>query len=420
MTNEIDPDASRDSSCCNDFRVTRRKLLAGFAAGAGGLAASSLIGRAARQVAYAAAIGGNVLVVISLRGGADGLSMIVPHTNADYYRLRPNTAVPSGQLVWRDGTFGLHPSLAPLLPMWRAGTFGAVHAVGLAAPNRSHFEAIEIVEDADLGSGARTGWLNRMIGLDAFEGQVEGVHFGSPLISTALVGDSPAIGLTELSNLQLPVYDDATATREGWRNLWAGSRGEFGDNVRLALQTAKSMRSLAGATVDVSRYPAGPLSAVLANTALLIRSNVGAKVVTVDYGDWDMHSGMGSASNGWMKDHLYHLAQSLRVFFDDLGTTWGTKVTVVTISEFGRRVAENGNGGVDHGYGNCMLLLGGGVRGGRVHGEWPGLSELTEGDLRVRQDYRSVLAEVISRRFPGTNISAVFPGFRPAPIGAMA
>ena len=162
---------------------------------------------------------------------------------------------------------------------------------------------------------------------------------------------------------------------------------------------------------------------MLANTAALIRADLGTRMVAIDYGDWDMHEGLGQVDDGWMSGHLDHFARSLAAFFADLGPA-ASRVTVVTISEFGRRVEENGSGGIDHGYGNAMLLLGAGVNGRAVHGAWPGLAEneLEDGDLAVRQDYRSVLWEVMSSRFADVSgrREAVFPGFTPETIGSMS
>lgn len=142
-------------------------------------------------------------------------------------------------------------------------------------------------------------------------------------------------------------------------------------------------------------------------------------MVTVDYGDWDMHTDVGTVGSGWMKDHLAHLAGSLSAFFADLGSTWRPKVTVVTISEFGRRLGQNGDNGLDPRLRQLHAAARRGRAGGTVHGRWPGLDDPVEGDLAVRQDFRSVLAEVLLSRFPGTSISRVFPGFHRETIGAM-
>ncbi len=155
-------------------------------------------------------------------------------------------------------------------------------------------------------------------------------------------------------------------------------------------------------------------------SARLIRADVGTQVVAVDFGSWDHHEGLGTVDRGDLQWMVRNMAQSLAAFFVDLGTA-SERVTVVTISEFGRTVSENGSAGAEHGYGNCMLLLGAGVKGGQVHGRWPGLrsAELVDGDLAVSHDYRSVLAEVVARRFPSASMPQVFPGFTPETVGVM-
>ena len=416
---------------CPDYgrlRLSRRRLLGAAAAGTAGMVGAQMLGDAFVQVAYGGEPGGNVVVVLSMRGGADGLSIVVPR-GVDHDHLvsyRPTIAVPESTLLGADPRFGLHPALGELMPMWNAGRFGAVHAVGLPAPNRSHFEAMEAIEDADAGSLARIGWINRMIGLDAAATPLDAVALGSSLLPTSLVGPSAALGAYEVSDLSLAdLNTDADVRRGSVDTMWAGDSSVLGAGVRLAMRSTTALAPLvasADTEVHLSAYPEGPLQEVLANTAALIRADLGTRVVTVDHGDWDMHEGLGASDNGWMHDQLTHFAGSLKSFFADLGPA-ASRVTVVTISEFGRRVEENGDGGIDHGYGNAMLLLGAGVAGGAVHGRWPGLAEsdLEDGDLAVAQDYRSVLWEVMSKRFPSVSGSraTVFPGFTPESIGSM-
>lgn len=415
---------------CPDFAFSRRRFLATAAAGGAGLAGASLFGDAFRQVSYGAAAGGNVLVVLSLRGGADGLSMVVPR-GADHATLtgyRQGIVVPEASLIGGNSSFGLHPAFAPLLPMWQNGSFGAVHGVGLPAPNRSHFAAIEVIEDADPGSSARVGWVNRMIGLDSAALPESSVQLGSSLLPTAQIGSAPALGATRVSDLQVAsLGNGGAARRASLRTIWSQDSGVLGTTVRTTLDATTRLSPFVGAAdpnapypanpanpVHESAYPPGPLQSVLANTSALIRADLGAKVVTVDYGNWDMHSHLGGndPTQGWMHDQVAHLAGSLLTFFADLGTA-ASRVTVVTISEFGRRVKQNGDNGVDHGYGNAMLLLGAGVAGGDVHGRWAGLDNLTDGDVSVSQDYRSVLWPVLVNRFPEISGSkaTVFPGF---------
>jgi uncharacterized protein (DUF1501 family) len=194
--------------------------------------------------------------------------------------------------------------------------------------------------------------------------------------------------------------------------------------VSRTLQTTTTLAPVASSVSgpqNGAAYPKVDLGRALQDTAALIRAGVGVQTVTVDHGSWDMHTDLGTPGSGNMKYMLNELAASLAAFFTDLGAL-GDKVTVVTISEFGRTVRENGNSGTDHGYGNAMLLLGAGVRGGRVHGTWPGLGSgnLVDGDLAVTNDYRCVLAEVVASRFPSADLGAVFPGLQRRAIGVMA
>jgi len=413
-----------DTCGCDDFRASRRTFLRGTAATVGAGAVASSIGDVFTQTAYGAtAANPNVLVVLSLRGGADGLSMVVPHGDAAYATSRQRIAVPTGSLLHKDAMFGLHPALAPLKDMWGNGTFGAVQAVGMHAPLRSHFAAMEAVEDADPGSVERRGWINRMVGLIGDSSPQQAMALGTPMVPTSLYGPSPTLSVTELDRVVLPGPTDrpsVRAHRSAYSAMWNSAPGALGQGARTALSTTRTLNTLAAAAPHVGMYPATDLGRTLAECAVTIKAGVGVRVITVDFGGWDMHTGLGTINEGAMVLKLDELAKSLAGFFSDLGAA-SSRVTVATISEFGRRVDMNGNGGLDHGYGNCMLLLGAGVRGGQVHGRWPGLGSgaLVEGDLAVTNDYRNVLAEVVGARFPETNVSTVFPDLVDKTIGVM-
>lgn len=408
--------------CSRADAISRRAVFRAALAGLGTVAFGSVI----RQVSYGAtAEVANVLVVLSLRGGADGLSMVVPHGDSDYYAARPRIAVPASALLESDSTFGLHPAFAPLRAMWRAQTFGAVHAVGLPQPNRSHFDAMERIEQSDPGSDARQGWINKMAGLTANAGLLSAAQLGTAVLPASLYGDYPAVAAAQAKSLRLdgilgsPGYD---RRRQSLQQTWQGSEGPLGEWGRAALAVSDRMSALdpSSPPQNGATYPQGDLGACLADTVRMIRSEAGACAITVDHGGWDLHTNLGTSTNGPMRDQLDELATALAAFFTDLGAL-ADRVTVVTVSEFGRRVSENGNSGLDHGYGNCILLLGAGVRGGSVYGRWPGLADdrLTSGDLAVTLDHRSVLAEVIESRFPEVPTDSVFPGFVREPIGVM-
>ncbi len=216
----MDTMPTHEACGCEDFAVTRRAVLRGAAGIAGAGVTTKLFGDVFTQVAYGATAGdGNVLVVLSMRGGADGMSIVVPHGDQHYYPARPKISVPRSQLLARDDMFGLHPSLAPLLPMWNAGTFGAVHAVGLPSPNRSHFAAMEEIEDAAPGSSERRGWINRMVGLIGGGDASEAVGLGTGTMMGTLFGQAPTMSLDNLQDLKLP--SDGTNIERQTRSLAA-------------------------------------------------------------------------------------------------------------------------------------------------------------------------------------------------------
>ena len=419
---------------CADYEraatLSRRRFLQGVAAAGAGAVATTTFGDALRQTAFGATAGGNVLVVISLRGGVDGLGMVVPHGDPGYYRLRPRIAVNAASLVAKDSFFGLHPSMKPLAWLYESGELAAVHAVGMERPNRSHFLAMEEIEDADPASSTRRGWVNRMIGLDGAAGPTEAVHVNGAVVPTMLTGPAPTLAAPRLDGLALAgeVNGWGRRRRRQLQTVWGRASGPLGASARSALTVSAQLKPIVaepyrprnGAAYPTS-YPAKPLADALADTARLIRADVGAEIISVDHGSWDMHSEYGIEDNGQMQAMVSAFAQSVDAFMRDLGPELRSRVTLVTISEFGRRVAENGNRGLDHGWGNMMLVMGGGVRGGRYYGSWPWLRDATleDGDLAVTTDYRNVLGEVITRRFPDRSIGKVFPGLAYAPVGAM-
>jgi uncharacterized protein (DUF1501 family) len=434
-----DPLNARD--CCRDYetaaRLSRRRFLQGMAAtGAAATVGTTMFGDAFRQTAFGASpgSGGNVLVVISLRGGIDGLGMVVPHGDAAYYTARPTIAVPRNALVAADSMFGLHPQLQPLEWLFTGGELAAVHAVGLAVPNRSHFSAMEEVEDADPGSTTRRGWVNRMIGLDSRPEPSEAIHLTDSIVPTMLAGPAPALAASRVKDISLVGANDddpewAGRRRRQLATMWSG--GEvvpIFDAYRSARRTVDLLAPVAaspyqpadGVTYPRS-WPATDLSDALKDTAHLIKADVGTDVVSIDFGSWDMHSDYGTTEWGDMQTMVRGFAGVLDAFMRDLGPV-RQRVTVVTISEFGRRIKENGNRGLDHGWGNMMLVAGGGVKGGSYYGTWPGLGDgrQVDADLQVTTDYRNVFAEIISRRFPDRSVPQVFPGLSYNPVGLMS
>ncbi|MDR6117095.1 uncharacterized protein (DUF1501 family) [Aeromicrobium sp. SORGH_AS981] len=413
-----------DDCGCVDYGLTRRSLLAsGAALGLGGVV-TSMVGDVLTSAVYGAT-GGNVLVVLSLRGGADGLSMVVPHAEAAYHAARPTTALKATELLHADATFGLHPKFAPLSRWWQAGSLAAVHAVGLPAPNRSHFEAMEELEDADPGSSARVGWINRMItGLGTQPDVLDAMQLGSTTMPTSLLGPAPAVATETVDDLGLPFADDArlSGALGSFLQTTYGRRGGVVGSAGLDAYTlSRRTRSIADAArrppANGARYASGDTGRAMTHAAGLVTSGLGVRAIAIDAGGWDHHIGLR-----WnVAARIEELATNLAAFFTDLGPA-ADRVTLVTMSEFGRRLRENGANGVDHGYGSCALLMGAGVRGGRVHARWPGLGteQQVDGDLAVTTDYRDVVAEVLRSRFPEVDVSAVFPGLVQRPLGIMA
>jgi uncharacterized protein (DUF1501 family) len=408
-------------ACCEEFAVlSRRSLLRGALAlgGASAIVGSAVVSASASSIVPAS----SVLVVLSLRGAADGLSLVVPHGDHVYYDARPRIAIPKESLLAQDGFFGLHPSLAPLLPMWDAGSLAAVHATGLPAPNRSHFSAMEELEDADPGSSARVGWLNRLVGTRPTGSPLQAVGMVSGPPPTELVGPVPLMTVGSVDDMTVAGDDQYDTNPSGKRRaslgtLWGQEKSPLGTAMRSAIQATSDFTPVLSTADDKASYGNSDLGRALAQVARVIRGNVGVEVLTVDQGDWDMHTGLGTLAWGQMIQNAGDLATAVAAFFGDLGDQT-SKVTLVALSEFGRRVAENDNYGLDHGYGNVMFVAGAGVKGGQYYGTWPGLTNTLDADLTVTTDYRSVLGEVVAKRF-GSSTSAVFPGFSPETVGVM-
>lgn len=409
--------------------LSRRRFLQALGVAGAATAAGPLVSTRA-AFASSGTWSGPVLVVLSLRGGFDGLSAVAPVGDPDYQHLRPSIGVPlSSALPTGDRLFGLHPALAPLKPLWDAGAMAAVHAVGTPDLSRSHFTATEELERAAPGTSLRTGWLDRVLGAVGTGTVFEAVQLGQGSPAPLLAGPAPALAASTLAGFTLEGTD------------WLGSRmtdvlHAFHDTsvlpaaapARLALAALSSVTSIVGAALPPQNgavYPTGSdLGTALSDAATLVRAGAGVQAITIDVGDWDLHSGLGAAGGGQMATKLADLSACLAAFAQDLGPATFDRVNVVTVSEFGRRAGENGSGGADHGHGNAVLMLGGGLVGGRVHGSWPSLAPaaLDHGDLAGTTDYRNVLAELLVRRFslPSTAVAGVFPGLVVAPVGVVA
>jgi uncharacterized protein (DUF1501 family) len=408
--------AMKACGCPAGPELSRRSFLkaAGVAGLVAGLASEGMFTRMAfADTPY----DGDVLVVLSLRGGFDSLQAIVPTGDAHYTTWRPNIAIPQGQLLPLGGIFGMHPAMASLKPFFDAGDLGMIHAVGMAEPNRSHFSAMEEMERAAPGSSLRTGWLDRVLGLRDAGTAFQATQMGSNTASSAFLGPSQELAMWSVDSFNLSGAWDATELAK-WNAAIGGLHADAPEMLASpattalnALGTAANLKATGYTPANGAVYPDGGLGDALRDIARLIKAGVGLQVAAIDYGDWDMHIGQGTVDAGWMHDHLTELSDALAAFGADLGAGLAD-VTLVTLTEFGRRVEENGSGGTDHGYGQAVLMMGGGVKGSQVHGAWPGLApgDLIDGDLNATTDYRLVLAEILEKRCGASSVSDIFPG----------
>ena len=379
-----------------------------------------------RAIAATPASNRKKLVVLFQRGAADGLNIVVPFAEPNYYRIRPTIAIPQpkrgGELAALDldGFFGLHPSLAPLVPLFQKQQLAIVHAAGSPDTTRSHFDAQDYMESGTPGVKATDdGWLNRALRAtpEADASPFRAVAMGANLPLT-LRGLAPAIALPDIK--QFRVFAQSPAVEGGFEALYA-------DTVDQALrgtgtETFEAINMLRKA--DPARlqpengadYPRNRVGQMMQQVAQLHKADIGLEVTFVDTGGWDNHVNEGGAQ-GQLANLLRDLGQSLSAFSQDMGDRM-EDIVVVTMSEFGRTAHENGNRGTDHGHANCMFVMGGAVKGGKVYGKWPGLGpeQLNEGrDLALTTDFRSVLGEIISRHLGTNELEAVFPGFNNDP-----
>ncbi len=403
---------SEQRACCREYaRLSRRSLLGAVALGG----ATTVLGDAVLQTSASARTtpAESVLVVLSLRGAADGLSMVVPHGDPVYRSARGNLQVKQVDTWGGDGFFGWNDDLDALAPLWRDNRLAAVHAVGLPMANRSHFAAMEEVEDADPTSTVRTGWLNRLVGATTGPSSpLKAVTMDPGVTPSSLAGPAPIMNASRVENVRVAGVSPRNDRRMRSLNAsWGRERGALGAAARSSFAAARDFRPVADKPAPsrpAAAYPRGSLGKALAEAARVVRGDVGVEVLTIDHGAWDMHSNLG-VNGGDMSRHCQELAGGIAAFFDDLGS-FAEKVTLVTVTEFGRRVQVNSNQGLDHGWGSVMLLAGAGVRGGRFYADFPDLNDTLDADLTVTTDYRTVLAEVVESRF-GVSRSALFPGF---------
>jgi uncharacterized protein (DUF1501 family) len=390
-----------------------------------------------RAAAASQKTGRKVLVTIFQRGAMDGLMAVPTLDDAALRSLRPRLAMTAARtggaaaaldlsdLGDLGAGFGLHPAFAPLLPFWREGRLGIVHAVGSPDPTRSHFDAQDYMETGTPGrKGTASGWLNRAVGLaghDASHASPFRAVAMTAALPRSLYGDQQAIAVTDLADfrLRLPgAQNVAAAAGEGFEALYQQtSQGLLRDTAR---ETFQAMGMLTPAQIAGYRpangavYPQTPLGHAMRQIALLVKADVGLEIAFAESSGWDTHVQQGTV-NGTFARQARDLAQSIQAFWADLGPSLQDGVLLTTMTEFGRTVRENGSGGTDHGHGSCLFVLGNRVQGGRVHGSFPqGLDSaaLYEGrDLPVTTDFRSVFCELAGKHLGIENDAELFPGW---------
>jgi len=388
---------------------------------------------------------GKVLVVLFQRGAADALNVVVPHGERAYYQMRPSIAVPrptalnatavGPAAVDLDGFFGLHPSLASFKPLWDDGILAPIHAVGSPSNTRSHFDAQDYMESGTPDNkGTREGWLNRYL---AVKGTCDECKLGSsgsgkreagekrearsafqavsmtPQTPRILEGGAPTVAMNSLDEFSIRTNGSQADRiealyRSGSADVVHAAGGEMFEAMKI-LKAANPQQYVPQNSAD---YPRSPFGQHLRQIAQLIKADVGLEVAFADVGGWDTHVNQGGAT-GQLAIRLDDFSRSIAALVKDLGNRMAD-VTILTMSEFGRTARQNGNGGTDHGHATAMFVIGGDVKGKKVHGKWPGLEpeQLNEGrDLALTTDFRSVFSEVAFKHLGAAKMDAVFPGF---------
>jgi len=399
--------------------VTRRGFMKG---GALALVGTSVIPSFLTRSIYAemttAAANRKKLVVIFQRGACDGLNVVVPYTEKNYYSMRPTIAIQPNEVIDLNGFFGLHPQMAAFKPLYEQGHLAIVHAVGSPDPSRSHFDAQDYMESGTPGVKVTPdGWLNRALQTEPLTGKptaFRAVALGTDVPRT-LQGKVPAIAVANLADFSVAGRGPQTSSIS---NAFQAMYDESTDAVLHGTgeETFEAVKMLKAA--DPAKY-APAAGVVYPNTAFgnsmkqiaqLLKANLGVEAAFSDIGGWDTHQNQGGA-NGQLANRLKEFSETIAAFWQDMGSDQ-QNITLVTMSEFGRTARQNGTGGTDHGHANVMFVLGGSVKGGKIYGKWPGVADeqLNEGrDLKVTTDFRNVLGEAAYKTLGSRQLDVVFP-----------
>ena len=412
-------------------KMSRRGFLVGCSTAIAGMAGARLGHVALAQSPEAAS--GDVLVVVFLRGGWDVLSVLPPISGNDrkiYERARPQLKIPlkgKGAALPLNDQLGLNARLAPLMDLYRSGNMAIVQAAGLSHDTRSHFDAMEYIELGTPGDkGATSGWITRHLNSkpNAPAAILPAVGIGGNA-PTSLLAHSRAVSVSSLEYMNLPSESESWQAQQAvLRDMYRGDAWvrRAGANALSAIDAIRGLKPAEYKPASGARYPENEFGNSLKSIALMLKSGLGVQAVSVDFGGWDTHESQSYEQEGHMPELLGTLGSGLAAFYADLAGAGLTKrLTVVTMSEFGRRLNENESRGTDHGHGSAMFVLGGNVNGGKLYGEWPGLANeqlFERTDLAVTTDFRRVLGEIVTRRLGNPNLEKVFPGYAGfAPMG---
>lgn len=368
------------------------------------------------------------LIAIFQRGAVDGLNVVVPFGESNYYESRPSIAIPkpesrnSDAAINLDGFFGLHPSMSAFKPLWDSNRLAIIHAAGSPDNTRSHFDAQDYMESATPGlKSTRDGWLNRYLGSkkDPDQSLFRAVSM-TKTMPRVLQGPEPAIAMSNLSDFAIRAGKSSANLQGGFEAIYAretkDSLAGMGRDTFEAVNYLKKANPAQYQPENGAQYPRNPFGNSLLQIAQLIKAGVGLEVAFTDIGGWDTHVNQGN-SRGQLANLLQQFSNGIAALYQDLGQRMDD-VVVLTMSEFGRTVRENGNRGTDHGHANAMFVLGNSVRGGKVYGQWPGLrsDQLYEGrDLALTTDFRDVFGEIATRHLGSKDAKAVFPGYGLSP-----
>ena len=402
--------------------TTRRGFMKGGALALVGTSTiPSFLARSVLAEVTTAAANHKKLVVLFQRGAADGLNIVVPYQESNYYKMRPSIAIRQNEVLDLDGFFGLHPAMASFKPLYDQGYLAIVHAAGSPDTTRSHFDAQDYMESGTPGVKiTEDGWLNRALQAEPVTGKpsaFRAVALGTQ-VPRMLQGKVSAIAVNNIADFSVAGRGpQASPISNAFQAMYDSSSDSVlhgtGQETFEAVKMLKASNPSKYQPALGVTYPNTPFGNSLKQVAQLMKADLGVEAAFSDIGGWDTHQNQGN-TNGQLANRLREFSDTIAAFWKDMGDD-AQNITLVTMSEFGRTARQNGTGGTDHGHANVMFVLGGQVKGGKIYGKWPGLAneQLNEGrDLAVTTDFRMVLGEAAYKSLGSRNLEQVFPGGR--------